>query len=327
MSFALHSDLFSMSLSRSTQASASVSALAVRRSASVVTIPDSDNDENDPPYVPPVQKKQKFSRPFHSGDSDDDFVSVSSSLSSDDEVGLTVSSLATVSPSPKKKGRPAGTKNTRLKSVSTSALPTTTRQEMFKDKTLAEEVLKELTLNQPAVSLTHIQPRNKDRKKKQSLEVIGAVYNAHRMRLLCRTQLGLLKQKLDEIGYVVKPDGCWVAKAGKKNQATFADPDAAKRPRGLSLDTRYKGIFGTQTFELTQIQLYCTGVYPSTSEDEVSHLCHNNYCINPGHLLWELHPDNIDRDRCRHTRDIQCPSCTHVFTICDHNPKCVACTC
>ena len=233
----------------------------------------------------------------------------------------------TPSSTPVRKGRPKGTKNTKLKSISTFDLPQSTRSDIITDADEAKEVLREMTHNQPAVALTHIHPRNKDRKQKQSGSLVGRVYNAHRMRLLSLSQLGFLKQKLDEVGCVVKPDGCWVANAGKKKRATVADPDAQKRPRGLQLDRRYKGVFGTQTFELVQIQMFASGNYPRTSEDEISHLCHNNFCINPCHLLWELHPDNVDRDRCRHTRDIQCPCCRHVFTICDHNPQCVPCTC
>jgi len=70
----------------------------------------------------------------------------------------------------------------------------------------------------------------------------------------------------------MKPDGCWVANAGKKKRATFANPDAQKRPRGLKLDVRYKGVFGKQTFELVQIQMFASGNYPRTSEDEISSL-------------------------------------------------------
>jgi len=319
-----------MSRSLSTQASASVSALAVRRTA-VVTIPDTDEEvESDSPPPSPVKKetnKRPRSAPSDDDDvnpDDEDFVSVFSEESDDDNVDLDVPSST---PGPVKRGRPKGTRNTKLKSISTSHLPQSTRSDIITNVDTAKEVLGEMTHNQPAVPLTHIHPRNKDRKRKHSEDVIGRVYNAHRMRLLSLRQLGFLKQKLDEIGSVVKPDGCWVANAGKKKRATFADPDAQKRPRGIKLDTKYKGVFGVQTFELVQIQMFASGNYPRTSEDEISHLCHNNFCINPRHLLWELHPDNIDRDRCRHTRDIACPCCHHVFTICDHIPQCVPCTC
>jgi len=315
---------------RSTQASAPVSALAVRRKkARAMTIPDTDEDdvfyESPPPS--PVKKKRKTS-PRHTrsdeDEADKDFVSLSSSSSSSSDVD---SDSRVSSVRPVKRGRPHGTKNTKLKSISTSALPHTTRSAIIKDADVAKDELKELMRNQPAVQLSHIHPRNKDRSRKQATDVIGRVYNAHRMRLLSLSQLGFLKQKLDEIGCTVMPDGCWVANAGKKNRATFADPDAAKRPRGIMLDKRYKGVFAKQTFELAQIQMFASGVYPRSSEDEISHLCHNNFCLNPLHLLWELHPENVDRDRCRHTRDIQCPCCAHVFTICNHNPKCVSCTC
>jgi len=317
---------FRMSLSRSTQASASVFDLSIR-SRDHVAIPDTDEEaDDDSPLPSPVRKKRKTPprKTRSDDDDDDDFVSVSPVSSEYDEVA----SPLVPPPTPlKKRGRPKGTRNTKLKSISLSALPSTTRKDTITDPDEFEEVLRELTQAQPAVPLSHIHPRNKDKANKQSMDVIGRVYNAHRMRALSRTQLGFLKQKLDEIGSVIKPDGCWVANAGKKSRATFADPDAQKRPRGLMLDTEHKGVLGKQTFELVQIQLFAAGVYPRTSEDEASHLCHNNFCINPDHIIWELHPDNHDRDRCRHTRDILCPNCACVFTICDHKPECRPCTC
>lgn len=35
---------------------------------------------------------------------------------------------------------------------------------------------------------------------------------------------------------------------------------------------------------------------------EASHTCDNSECVNPGHLLWETHQDNLARQRERKLR-------------------------
>lgn len=46
---------------------------------------------------------------------------------------------------------------------------------------------------------------------------------------------------------------------------------------------------------------------------DVSHLCHNTLCTNPGHLLLELHCINMERLHCKHQG-----SCTLA-----HTPHCI----
>lgn len=46
---------------------------------------------------------------------------------------------------------------------------------------------------------------------------------------------------------------------------------------------------------------------------EISHLCHNNECVNPDHVYLETHQTNMDRISCR----VQ-GSCTH-----NHEPSCL----
>jgi len=202
------------------------------------------------------------------------------------------------------------------------SLNTFDRKKMIKRTADIESLMDDLLRNQPAVPPANVHPRNKGKNGG-----VGKTYNAHRMRLLSNGQLKHLKKKLDDAGHDVMPDGCWITKRTKKQQGTFVDPTAAKRPRGCQLDSSYKGVFGDQTFELVHIQMFASGIYPTSSEDEASHLCHNNFCINPVHLIWESHPDNVQREICRHTRAITCPQCTHQFTLCTHTTKCVVCTC
>jgi len=196
------------------------------------------------------------------------------------------------------------------------------RKRMIKRTADIESLTAETLRNQPVVPASNIHPRNKGKNGG-----VGMIYNAHRMKLLSNGQLKHLKNKLDDAGYKVMPDGCWITARTKKQQPTIVDPTAAKRPRGCQLDTSHKGVFGDQTFELVHIQMFASGIYPVCSEDEASHLCHNNFCINPAHLIWESHPDNVQREICRHTRAITCPQCTHQFTLCTHTTKCVVCTC
>jgi hypothetical protein len=183
-----------------------------------------------------------------------------------------------------------------------------------------EQKLSNFVTNQSAVDLINVQPRNKARGAS-----IGSVYNAHRIRLLSNSQIMHLVNK---VKYERKEDGCWISTGTEKKQATVANPSATKRPRGCQLDSRFKGEFGDTTFEQVQIMLAQAGKFPPTSEHEVSHLCHTVSCVNPEHLLWELHTDNVAREKCRFTRAVTCPcGCNHTFTLCSHSPSCVVCTC
>jgi len=202
--------------------------------------------------------------------------------------------------------------------------------------TEASALLARYVQNQPALSHVDLHPRNLTNATKNNplTELLGNTYNAHRMRLLTSTQLQHLMQKLVDEGYTDMPDGCRITNRTLKKGATKLRTDdpagekvTSKRPRGLQLDSKFKGVFGATTFECVHVVLFANGMYPRTSEDEASHLCHNNYCIKLEHLIWELHVPNVDRNQCLATRTIQCPNCAHEFTLCKHVPMCVPCTC
>lgn len=123
-----------------------------------------------------------------------------------------------------------------------------------------------------------LQPRNMVNVKalgpKRSLAM---VYNAFKCHLLTKEQLANLTSKM-----ATKPVGqCDIVDGyGKQGHA---------RPRGLQLSVEYRyGFFSTAkdkpsstvTFEQTHVILFSLGVYPPTSEHEVSHRCHNPFCVS-----------------------------------------------
>jgi hypothetical protein len=279
-----------------------------------------DDDSGDSPSSPPRKKKQPRVSRNQPLDDDDESVAVDEHDDDDEDDFEQPSSSSSSSQSRSMFGQTA------QPTLTSSVQP----KELYKAKDFSR-LIKQLMDAQPTVAEVDVHPRNKDRFKAGGLarDLIGKTYNAHRMRMLSVKQLQDLQTKLVKAGWNVMPDGCWVAKGTVKQQGTFANPMQQGRPRGLQLAASLtKGYFKRKdTFELVQIQLYSNGVYPATSEDEVSHLCHNNFCVNPAHITWELHPSNVDRERCRHTRAVVCPSCTHLFNVCNHYPLCVPCTC
>jgi len=195
-----------------------------------------------------------------------------------------------------------------------------------KTQSLAE-ALAILVAAQSAPAKSDWQPRNKAQHKG-----IGLVYNAYRTALLTEDQLDALYFKAMS-GVTQRDDSCLIAATPLKRQPT-ADADGeskgTSRPRGVQLESKKRtGLFyqDKTTFELVHLILMKAGRFPPTSEHEVSHLCHNPHCIALNHLVWELHPANVDRDTCRYTRQIECPNCAHSFGLCKHVPPCVACSC
>jgi hypothetical protein len=64
---------------------------------------------------------------------------------------------------------------------------------------------------------------------------------------------------------------------------------------------------------------------------QLSHLCHNNSCINSTHLTVEYGVYNLSRNYCPHVVEFDCPhpecdtnSHRHFVNICGHTPKCLA---
>jgi len=192
----------------------------------------------------------------------------------------------------------------------------------------ATERLAEYVNNQPEVAAADLQPRNKvgliatSSNATAVREALGRTYNAHKIRLFAPPQL---KEMYEKIKYV-NINGCYQCTNTQRAEpaTTSAASPSPKKVRGMEPTAAMKraGI-PDGSYEVTHIVLGFNGVYPPTSEHEVSHRCHNPACVRFEHLLWEFHRANVDREQCRYSRNVTCPKCEHVFTLCKHEPPCL----
>ena len=92
-----------------------------------------------------------------------------------------------------------------------------------------------------------------------------------------------------------------------------------------------KGYFQISGFKKPKIMVhhlmyYLTkGALPGTGE-HLSHLCHNNSCTNPKHMVIENVRINLSRNYCAFDIPCPCPNCVesnHMVNICKHEPKCL----
>jgi len=194
------------------------------------------------------------------------------------------------------------------------------------DAQIKQQSLARATADVSLLTPSEIHPRN----RAGTGPVPASVYNALKVRLLSVEQLAHLNEKINPVAVV---GGCLedAGATAKRAAANRDDSTPIVRPRGIQLDAEFRfGVFSTPTdqpkrnisWEKTHIVTAIAGSYPPTSEHEISHLCHNPQCIKPSHLLWELHPQNVARERCRFTRRLVCPACSHSFSLCKHEPEC-----
>jgi len=63
------------------------------------------------------------------------------------------------------------------------------------------------------------------------------------------------------------------------------------------------------------------------SNMQISHLCHNNSCVNPVHLCMESTRTNLSRNYCVYEVVCTCAHCPiaedHYVNICQHQPRCL----
>lgn len=189
-----------------------------------------------------------------------------------------------------------------------------------------KKVLDKHVATQATKGVGFIHPRN-------SRKTFGAIYNAHRLRILTAKQLLHLFKKVTKESKV-QNDGCIIPtlEAAERRRRNL-------RPVSVNITHRYgfcsapkdKPKYETQ-FAQTAIVLAHHSKFPTHSEQECSHLCHNPLCINHEHIVWEFHKENMDRERCRYTRRLTCPGCQEgEWNECNrqatHTPNCVTCTC
>jgi hypothetical protein len=195
-----------------------------------------------------------------------------------------------------------------------------------------DEALRTQSLAQAAADVSLLAPSDiHPRNKAGTVPAPASCYNALKVRLLDTEQLQHLCAKIQPID----AEHCQEDAAATPKRAVANQDNTLPRvrPRGIQLDVAFRyGVFSAPTdqpkrsisWEKTHILAAAAGNYPATSEHEISHLCHNPHCIKPSHLLWELHPANVERESCRYTRRLECPACSHSFSLCKHAPACTA---
>jgi hypothetical protein len=193
---------------------------------------------------------------------------------------------------------------------------------------LRKDTLKDMVERQGPVHKSRIHQLNRNE--------VGGEYNAFRVFLLDDHQLTHLAKKIYNKTYV-QPDGC-IIKKRKRSQSDVKEPSGVYPESAYAYgfmspvlldpsDSTSKESRGLNKFKKPQIALYAFGKYPSNSEEEASHRCHNPFCLNPRHLHWESQAKNMNRQPCVWIRSVQLPGVTEPVNACRHKPQCVPCTC
>jgi hypothetical protein len=161
--------------------------------------------------------------------------------------------------------------------------------------------------------------------------IAGSRHNAFRALAL---PSDILKRMAMAAGVGVnQSDGCRISsRITKRPGKDLKSRKNVNCPRGVEFNAKERRRLGeglpVLSISCFHLVLIANGNLPPTSEHEASHRCHFPLCVNPNHLIWETHKQNVDREQCRSTRLITCPCpCNHTFSICDHNPSCIHCTC
>ena len=73
-----------------------------------------------------------------------------------------------------------------------------------------------------------------------------------------------------------------------------------------------------------QVETFVRGIEPSGGF-EASHLCGQGKqgCVDYSHIVYELHTNNLHRDKCHEMTG--CPGCSlfHPVRVCTHVPRCI----
>jgi hypothetical protein len=131
-----------------------------------------------------------------------------------------------------------------------------------------------------------------------------------------------------------KPNGCWEAQTSKARdyaQVVIKTRAGGNRSRGRVSSKEYASVpaYKSKRMLVHQVSLLAySGTRPSEGQD-VSHLCHNEICCNPAHLIIEAHEINMNRQRCLGTvvLTMQCSTCDEpqivIRQVCSHAPACL----
>jgi hypothetical protein len=162
---------------------------------------------------------------------------------------------------------------------------------------------------------------------------------------VARSTMAFLRHE-GKIIFDVGPFGCHMAEVGLSRDYCQVAPhvpnptpfDSRGRPSAKTYVPYKVGLYqsGTRRVLVHQVALYSvSGEFPQPGYD-VSHLCHNPQCCNPGHLWIELHTINMSRIRCPgeihfHVEECEhddglCPGHVYKRVVCEHMPPCMKVT-
>lgn len=92
------------------------------------------------------------------------------------------------------------------------------------------------------------------------------------------------------------PHNCWTCDLGGKGQkySTLSVKMPWEEKKKTVLSHRFAYMIFNNNFELSENLM------------DVSHLCHQPHCVNPGHLSYEPHHVNMDRQVCSGIYPLRC---------------------
>lgn len=174
---------------------------------------------------------------------------------------------------------------------------------IFRDKDVSHEQIKRALLKEFDKEFTDEEKKHKTPQR----QVQRA--NMMKYKWLHDNHFEAIQQAFEKIKYVENSRGCNLSMQGlrkSKDRPTVRFPAEA-------LKVANEGPYDfPSTFTAAHIVCLNNGKCPATEVDECSHLCHQNGCLEPTHLVWESKDNNGRREACKHKQECICgltPQC------------------